>query len=163
MPTPLLSGEVKLFDALQSSTYCTTTDGGYCATADRAIGTSDGSYTAWSTGVHWWRASMANTLVHQIYMRYGTKYVGDKFTVSLYIGERQVWTESWENPKGQVFNYKEWTVPGIAADKLEVNVTSEGRKRLAMKDVKVIGTVNGTMGRFEIEFEKFEKIVGAQK
>ena len=62
-----------------------------------------------------------------------------------------------------MFNYKEWTVPGIAADKLEVNVTSEGRKRLAMKDVKVIGTVNGTMGRFEIEFEKFEKIVGAQK
>jgi len=131
------TGEVELFDAVQSSTYCTTNPV-TCKTADRALLDNSDSCTDWGTGTHWWRASMANTTVYQISMAIGTKYVGDELTVSLYSGEEQVWTFSWANPQGQKFNPNNLIVPGIYADKLEVEVTSDGRKRLTIMNVKVI-------------------------
>ena len=83
----LSSGEVALFNAEQSSTWCFR---GTCYNASRAI---DGnwntySYTGYATGTELWlQVSMPNTIVYQIVLRAYTYYSGEDITVSLYSGE----------------------------------------------------------------------------
>ena len=67
----LSSGEVELYNAEQSSTYCTSVR---CYTASRAI---DGDWdtnsdTNWADGTHWLQVSMNNTLVDRIVLIAGT-------------------------------------------------------------------------------------------
>ena len=82
------AGEVALFNAEQSSTYCNRE--GTCRNASNAI---DGDWTTRSitdlaTGTHWWQVSMtlSNTLVYQIVLKAWPPY-SDEITVSLYSGE----------------------------------------------------------------------------
>ena len=142
----LSSGEVELFNAEQSSTYCNSVR---CYPASIAI---DGywntaSITAYATGTHWLQVSMSNTTVYQIVLKAHTLYTKEEITVSLYSGETLAGQcESHSGSSGSN-SYKETlSCAKVTADRVRLTLSSTHRTRLVVYEIKVTGAYTNTIG-----------------
>ena len=143
----LSSGEVALFNAEQSSTYC---DSVRCYPASNAIDGDWNTYsiTAYVTGTHW-QVSMSNTTVYQIELK---AYTNNRveITVSLYSGETLAGQcESHSGSSGSN-SYKETlSCAKVTADRVRLTVSGtsrEYRTRLHVHEMTVTGASPSTIG-----------------
>ena len=135
------AGEVALFNAEQSSTYCNS---GTCRNASRAIDGNWGTYswTGWASGTHWLQVSMSNITVYQIVLRAGTRY-SEEITVSLYSGETLA-----GQCKSHTGRYSTQTLScdRVTADRVRLTTTSNSRTMLYVGEIKVTGASINTIG-----------------
>ena len=144
----LSSGEVALFNAEQSTTYCTSGTG-TCRNASLA---TDGnwytnSYTGSVTEPKWWQVSMtlSNTLVYQIVLNAWTHY-SEEITVSLYSGETlagQCTSHTGSGGSTQTLSCDEVTADRV---RLAVSGTSTRSAYLAVSEITVTGASTNTIG-----------------
>ena len=136
----LSSGEVKLFNAEQSSTDC---DSGTCRNASLAI---DGdwntaSLTATATGTHWWQVSMSNILVYQIVLK-AWSYPSGEITVSLYSGEKLAGQcKSHSGIRGT----ETLSCAKVTADRVRLTLSSTSRAYMVVWDITVTGASTSTI------------------
>ena len=138
----LSSGEVELFNAEQSSTYCYSYSG-TCLNASNAI---DGDWTTrsrtdWAIGTHWWQVSMSNTPVYQIVLKADTFY--REITVSLYSGETLAGqcTSHSGSSSTQYLSCDE-----VTADRVRLTMSRTSRRYLYVDEMTVTGASTDTIG-----------------
>ena len=137
----LSSGEVELFNAEQSSTYCYSE--GTCWPASNAI---DGNWytpsiTDYATGTHWLQVSMTHTTVYQIVLKAGS-YYRVEITVSLYSSETLA-----GQCKSYSGNYGTETLScdRVTADRVRLTLRSTSRTRLYVYEITVTGASTSTI------------------
>ena len=137
----LSSGEMELFNAEQSSTYCHSVR---CFNASLAI---DGnwytpSYTARASGTHWLQVSMSNTTVYQIELKAVTAYSGEEITVSLYSGE----TLAGQCESHSGYGTKTLSCARVTADRVRLTLSSTKQSSLYVYEITVTGASTSTIG-----------------
>ena len=141
----LSSGEVELFNAEQSSTWCYSD--GTCYPASYAI---DGdwntdSYTGWATGTLWLQVSMSNTPVYQIVLR-AWSYYSEEITVSLYSGETlagQCTSHSGSSASNETLSCAKVTADRV---RLTLTLSSTSSTYLGVYEITVTEASTNTIG-----------------
>ena len=142
----LSSGEVELFNAERSSTYCYS---GTCYPASLAI---DGDWDTHSrtdpaTGTHWLQVSMSNTTVYQIVLRAATYNNEEEITVSLYSGETLAGQCTSHSGSSGSNSYKETpSCDRVTADRVRLTLSSTSWTYLYVSEITVTGASTNTIG-----------------
>ena len=136
----LSSGEVALFNAEQSSTYCSNS--GTCYPASLAI---DGDWNTYSyTGsTHWLQVSMSNTTVYQIELRAWTRNSEEEITVALYSGETLAGQCKSHSGSGST---ETLSCAKVTADRVRLTLSSTSWTYLVVREITVTGASTSTIG-----------------
>ena len=127
------SGDAVLFNAEQSTTFCTRT----CRNASRAIDGDWSTYslTNYATGTHWWQVSMTDMTVYQIELK-ARAYNREEITVSLYSGETLA--GQCKSHTGGFDSTETLSCDRVAADRVKLSLSSSiTATRLRVYEIKV--------------------------
>ena len=139
------SGEVALFNAEQSSTWCYS---GTCYPASLAIDGDWGttSWTVLATGTHWWQVSMSNTAVYQIVLQAWSYSSGEEITVSLYSGETLA--GQCKSHPGSYASNETLSCAKVTADRVRLTMSSTSSSYLWVYEIKVLRVPTMTIGLY---------------
>lgn len=132
------AGEAMLYDAEQSSKYCTGFLKHECYPAKHGLSDdSHSSITGSGTGTHWWQASMATVIVQQVEVKANAYPLEGNMTVSLYNGGALAGTcQPFQDHTGEAYTLD---CDRVAADRVRVAATSTDQEiQLWVYSIRVI-------------------------